>query len=219
MSNINYLPGTYKALASWLINFVDRLATLLGILGITEGQFTAIREVISDFQVANQKAESSTATSADRLVRKEKAAAAKKAVRQFVNEHLRFNGAMTDEYRRILGLTVPDPEPTPAPPPETAPAGTVDYSKRQQHTLRVKDSHSSGRAKPEHVRGFEVWHKLGDEPKSDDEYQYVGFSSNDHLVVNYPLSMVGTVVHYRLRWKSTRNEPGPWSETVTAIIN
>ncbi|MDR1563227.1 MAG: hypothetical protein LBS54_09175 [Dysgonamonadaceae bacterium] len=219
MKTSDFLPSSYPMLSQWLINFVNKLVTLLVTLGIPESEFSALREVISDFQVINQKADSSDATSADRLERKEKAASTKKTVRKFVNKHLRFNDAMTDAFRRLLGLTVPDPEPTPAPPIDTSPKGTVDYSKNQQHTLRVKDSHSSGRAKPEHARGFEVWYKIGEKPLHDSDFLYAGFSSNDHFVIDYSLDQVGLLVSYRFRWKNTRNEPGPWGDVVSAIIN
>jgi hypothetical protein len=203
----------------WLFNFIKELTELRVIFGISEKDFSDLKAVTSDFQEANIQANSSSATSYDRLSRKEKAVSTKKTVRQFINRHLRFNPAMTNELRNLLGMTVPDLDQTPASPPETTPKGTVDFSTHQKHKLRVKDSQSSGRAKPEHVRGFEVWHKFGEMPVNDGDFSYTGFSSSNRLIVNYPLDMVGTVVRYRFRWINTRSKPGPWSDIVSAIIN
>ncbi|MDR1561632.1 MAG: hypothetical protein LBS54_00915, partial [Dysgonamonadaceae bacterium] len=154
MSQKHYLPKAYSALSAWLITFINYLAGNLQRFGITPEEFEPVRNKAAEYNLAHIKAEEPNAGSADRLNRKKKAEEVSTETREFVNEHLRFNKNVTEEDKVNLGLTVPDPEPSPAPPPKTAPKGTVDYSKRQKHLLRVKDSHYSGRAKPDHVRGF-----------------------------------------------------------------
>jgi hypothetical protein len=177
-----------------------------------------LRDKLSAYIASHEQAVKVNAGTTDRLDRKEKAAIAKKYARWFINTFLRFNPAVTDDDRSDLGLTIPDPEPSPAPPIDTEPIGQVDVSVHLRHTLKVKDSHHSGRAKPEHARGFEVWRKVGEAPEKDDDFIYVGTSGTDRMKLEYPLDMVGTMVSYRFRWVNTRNLPGPWSEIVSAVI-
>ncbi|MDR0619703.1 MAG: hypothetical protein LBG17_07395 [Bacteroidales bacterium] len=100
------------------------------------------------------------------------------------------------------------------------PAGEVDFSKHQQHSVHVKAGKLTGKSKPPKVHGYEVWNKVGgDPPASDSEWTYVNFASRTPLVINYPQTEVGKSVYYRFRWVNTRNQPGPWSEGfVSAVI-
>jgi hypothetical protein len=218
MSKKDFLPAKYVLLAVWFNTFANKIVHDLERFGIPTDDFVALRDKISAFMSAQEQAVKANAGRTDKLDRAKKATAAKKHTRQFVNTFLRFNPAVTDNDRSDLGLTIPDPEPSPAPPIDTEPVGKVDFSVHQQHTLEVKDSHQSGRAKPDHAKGFEVWHKFGTPPEHDGDFQYTGFSSKDRMKIDYPLDMVGQLVFYRFRWINTRNVPGPWSEVVSAII-
>jgi hypothetical protein len=53
-------------------------------------------------------------------------------------------------------------------------------------------------------------------PVSEDEY--AGFSSSTKITLDYTLKEVGQSVTCLTRWVNERNEPGPWSETTSAVI-
>jgi hypothetical protein len=142
-------------------------------------------------------------------------------VRPFIQGRLVKNPKVTPADLLAMELPVHNTHRTPAPPPVRMPVGEIDFSVHQQHTVRVKDDQFTGKVRPDHVRGYEVWRKIGGEapPATDEEYSYVGFSSRVAFIINYPLSDVGKTVWYRFRWMSTRNQPGPWSEMpISAVI-
>jgi hypothetical protein len=150
---------------------------------------------------------------------------ARKAVeakaRPFIQGRLIKNPKVTPADLLAMELPVHDTHATPAPLPVRMPIGEIDFSVHQQHTVHVKDDHLTGKVRPDHVRGYEVWRKIGGDapPATDEEYSYVGFSSRVTYTINYSLSDVGKTVWYRFRWINTRNQPGPWSETpISAII-
>jgi hypothetical protein len=150
---------------------------------------------------------------------------ARKAVvakaRPFIQGRLMKNPRVTPADLLAMELPVHDTHPTPSPTPVRMPIGEIDFSVHQQHTVHVKDDHLTGKVRPDHVRGYEVWRKIGGDtpPATDEEYSYVGFSSRVMFTINYSLSDVGKIVWYRFRWINTRNQPGPWSETpISAII-
>jgi hypothetical protein len=142
-------------------------------------------------------------------------------LRKFTRRYLLYNPLVTNDDRDLLRLPIPDLTPTPVPPPKTWPNGTVDTSVHQRHTVHVTDSvevHPHG-GLPSDAHGFETWCKVGGTmPASDEEFTYVNFSTTSSLTVNYPLDKVGQTVWYRFRWVNERNQPGPWSETVSAVI-
>ena len=47
-------------------------------------------------------------------------------------------------------------------------------------------------------------------------FTYVATSTTATHVIDYPLAQVGTID--RFRWVNARNQPGPWSEIIFAVI-
>ena len=76
----------------------------------------------------------------------------------------------------------------------------MDTAQRLQHTLPFRNEGAAGRAKPEGVRGCEVWCVTGPGPAT--------FDAAD----------AGKTGHYFFHWVNTRYESGPWSATVAATI-
>jgi hypothetical protein len=94
----------------------------------------------------------------------------------------------------------------------------VDFSKRQQHGVIVKNEEGKS-AKPANAHGVEVWRKVGaPAPVANADFAYAGFSTRSTHVVEYTLEDVGKTVWYRAHWVNAKNEPGPWSEVVSAVI-
>jgi hypothetical protein len=138
-------------------------------------------------------------------------------IRTAVKAYITYNPAVTDADRENMQLPLHDTKPTPKPPPAEASITEVDFSKRQQHQVIVKSI--TGRAKPLDAHGFEVWRKIGNPPPaSDADFSYAGFNTRSPFTVRYGLEDVGKTVYYRSHWVNEKNEPGPWSEVVSAVI-
>jgi hypothetical protein len=141
--------------------------------------------------------------------------------RGYCKGHLLYNNLLTNADRDLLRLPIPDPHPTPIPPPKSAPTGRVDTSVRQRHTLHASDElevHPRG-GLPQGVSAFEIWRFIGQEmPTDDSAFAYLATSTTTHFVIDYPLADAGKTVWYRFRWVNARNQPGPWSEIIYAVI-
>lgn len=91
-------------------------------------------------------------------------------------------------------------------------------------------------AKPNGVRGCEVWMKLvdnadtlptddapdaplGDPFLSDPAtFTYLGTATRSHHETEFPLEARGKSAVYMPRWVNTRGTAGPWSEVATAMV-
>jgi hypothetical protein len=140
-------------------------------------------------------------------------------LRELIRAYLTYNPAITDADRENLGLPVHDTKPTPAPPITVRPEVEVEFAEVQQHTLIVRNPVSKSAGKPAHAAGFEIWRKVGGEaPAADADWQLVTQAPHSPHTLSYNQSESGLRVYYRVRWVNTRGVPGPWSETVNAII-
>ncbi len=125
--------------------------------------------------------------------------------------------ALTDQDRNTLGITARSTNRTPTPVPTTKPIAQVDTSKRLEHTISFTDEDGS-LAKPEGVRGCQIWMKLGDVPKDPKELTYIATDTKTPYVYHFDGVDAGKAAHYWLRWENTRGETGPWSDDVMATV-
>lgn len=96
----------------------------------------------------------------------------------------------------------------------------VDTSQRWEHRIRFRDEATpTSRAKPEGVRGMEVWCAFGPTPPaSPGDCTYLATDTATPYLVELDPSKAGQTAHYLGRWVNTRGETGPWSETVSATV-
>jgi hypothetical protein len=104
--------------------------------------------------------------------------------------------------------------------PTTKPVLLVDTSERLQHKITFRDEATpKSRAKPAGVSDIEIWCKIGAPAPADfNDCALVATSPKNGVVVTCKGADAGKPAHYMARWKSTRGEFGPWSETVVASI-
>jgi hypothetical protein len=103
--------------------------------------------------------------------------------------------------------------------PTTAPTAIINTNTRLQHTITFLDEAQNGRAKPPGVRGCEIWVKIGGPPPAGpSELKYLATDTRSPYVAKYEGADGGKTAYYMLRWVSTRGEPGPWSQTLSATI-
>jgi hypothetical protein len=220
MSSNDYIPRQDGKFLEWAQKLLIYVKLHLEAWGIGEPVFGAIQTLCDKYSSAYSKAQESNRGKVDVLEKNETRDNLKQALRAFVKEHLQYNSVVTNVDRENMGLPIHDTKPSPPHIPTTMPIGEVDFSIHLQHILHVKDGKLTGRTKPPEAHGFEVWYKIGGGPPVDDsEWSYANFSTRSPLTIKYPLSDVGKTVYYRFRWVNSRNQPGPWNETIiTAVI-
>jgi hypothetical protein len=141
-----------------------------------------------------------------------------KIFRAYIRAWIIYNPRVTDEDRRNMRLSIHDATLTPSGPPTEMSILEIDFSRRQQHSVIAKNAEGKSK-KPLHAHGFEIYYKVGgDAPACDNDFRYAGFTTRSPFIVKYDLDHVGKTVWYRVRWVNVKNDPGPWSEIVSAVI-
>ncbi|MDR1602359.1 MAG: hypothetical protein LBS42_08025 [Tannerella sp.] len=219
MAKSDYIPRQDGKFLEWGQNLIVYVKLHLVAWGISEAAFEPIQTLLNAYVAAYNKAQEPNRGKVDVLEKNETRDKLKQAIRQFVKEHLIFNSAVTNSDRENMGLPIHDTKPTPPRIPTEMPIGEIDFSVHLRHIIHVRDGKLTGRTKPPQVHGFEVWYKIGGgQPMSDSEWGYANFSTRSPLTITYPLSDVGKVVYYRFRWVNSRNQPGPWNETIISAV-
>ncbi|MDR1939118.1 MAG: hypothetical protein LBQ73_11570 [Tannerellaceae bacterium] len=219
MSKSDYIPRRDGEFLQWAKSFLEYVLAHAVEWNIPESRTTDLETELFAYENAYKNAQNPNRGKANVLHKNITRDTLKKSVRVFVNEFLAYSSDVTDEDRERMGLRIRDKKPTPAPIPTEVPTGSIDFSTHQRHTLYVRDTKLSGRAKPETVRGYEVWHKVGGEaPVEDGQWVYVSTSSRASFIIDYPQTDVGKIAYYRFRWINTRNQPGPWSDGIISAV-
>ena len=69
------------------------------------------------------------------------------------------------------------------------------------------------------VRHIEIWYCINPTPPAGpDSCEFLATDTNTPYVHSIEAAEAGKMVHYMARWVNSRNEFGPWSETVSATV-
>lgn len=214
----DYIPRDQDARHTWSETFEAYFQSNAVALGYTAADATALHNLwnlydgsYSSILPAKNEYEailSNFQTAEDAFISRVRAIAAE----------IQADPSITDEQRLAAGLPVYKTTRTPAPVPTTRPVAEVDTSQRLQHTISFRNEGSTSKAKPEGVRACEIWCVIGPAPASIAEARYLATDTATPYLATFDAADAGKSVHYFLRWVNTRNQPGPWSETVTATI-
>jgi hypothetical protein len=158
-------------------------------------------------------------SSAKRLAKDEAKEAAKNNMRDFANTSIRYNKLMKEEDKRYYGIHTPDPTPTPVPEPTTFPEAEPDTSVIRQVTIHFWDSGTKKRGKPHGVHGAEIrWALLDHPPVSESEMVNSDFDTASPFTLRFSEGDRGKRLYFCLRWETTTNLKGPFSEFYSAVI-
>jgi hypothetical protein len=214
----DYIPQDKASRHDWLGNFQTNLTANASALGTTAAEATAIHALWLAYDAAYvDVAPKENAYHAALAILTEKEDALVSEVRSLAAE-IQVNSDVTDASRTGAGLPLRKTTRTAAAVPTTRPVGEVDTSQRLQHTISFRDEGAVGKAKPEGVRGCEIWAVIGTGPASVADARYLATDTATPYVATFDAADAGKPVHYFLRWVNTRSEAGPWSVTVTATI-
>jgi hypothetical protein len=216
----DFLPRADAELVVWMTNFVTYANANLANLGLVAGDMTPVttnQTLFSNAFTANVTAQNNAknAAAAKDTARDNLETAVRTLVRKIQGTPI-----VTNAQRQSLGISERGTERAPAGVPKSRPILSVDTSQRLQHTISFVDEETpTSKAKPNGVRGCEIWVYIGPEPsKLPTEYHYLGTDTKTPYVSHYEGTDGGKNAHYMGRWVNTKGEPGPWSETVSATI-
>jgi hypothetical protein len=215
----DFIPTTDAEFEIWRVAFDDFLKNNLAALGVTAAQSTALTALQAGWSSAlNGVAKAKSALEAAVALKNEARQQLVDALRELVRQ-IQANPATTDEQRAGLNITIPDTKHTRVPIPTTRPIGWVETQPLQTIVnFRDKETPNS-KAKPPGARGCQIWFNIGTTPPTDlDQYDYLATDSQTPYTHDHDMEDVGKTVSYRLRWANTRDEPGPWSDVITATV-
>jgi hypothetical protein len=219
----DFIPVPDAELAEWAQALLDYVTTAPASVGLVAADLTPMADAKTAFDGAY---DSHVAAQADaRAKRQAKDDARVELVdqaRALVRRIQAFPGT-TDAVRQTLGITVRDAVPSIASAAvlaDTRPWATVDTSQRLRHTIDFRDAGTKDRrAKPAGMKGCEIWVRIGTAPVDPPaDMQFLALSTATPFIAEYNFADANKTAYYMLRWVNTRDEKGPWSETVEATI-
>ncbi|MDR2738329.1 MAG: hypothetical protein LBB68_00625 [Treponema sp.] len=144
--------------------------------------------------------------------------AAKRVIRPFVNQYLRYP-PVTDEDRTAMGIPKHDTKPTPVPAPEDVPevAASTPLPRVLRFNFRRLGAKRWG--KPAHVHGMELAWVIADAPPAETEgLLHSSFSTSSPLELTFKESERGKRVYYAARWETGTVKKGNFSEIFSAVV-
>jgi hypothetical protein len=217
----DYIPKANVEYHVWQFNLIDILSNNATAWGIPEEVITSLKAAQTRWTTAYDKASNKqNRTAADVVNKKEAGDDFTREIRNTVQQWLARNPKVTDADRVRMGINVRSTTHTPVPAPSSFPVGSVDFSRRLQHSISFYDQASAhSNAKPEGVTGCEIYLKTdGEAPKSVEEMNFQGTCSASPFVLKFDGAKVGKTAWYWLRWVNRKGEPGPWSVVISAMV-
>ena len=216
----DYLPSTDLEYAEWLANFVTYTTTNRDDLRLTAEDLDRLQASYTDWQTATDTYRSAQATAEIALqTRNETRDTSQSIVRELV-QLLQANPDLTDTQRVALGITVRSNNRSLTPAPTTKPLPRLEQSGRLRHTIHfVDETTPNRRAKPQGIRGCQIWVFVGETPPArPEDFRYLGTDTRTPYLSEFDPEDGGELAHYYLRWVNTRDEPGPWSDPISGSI-
>ncbi|MCL4283921.1 MAG: hypothetical protein KJZ62_02355 [Fimbriimonadaceae bacterium] len=219
---MSYIPDPDDQFDTWQTQYATYLNANLVALGLTglDVDVVALNAQRTDWQTKYPAHVAAQAAAQTARQAKDASRAAYEVIVRRLTGRLQSSASVDDSERAALGITVPDRIPTPVGAPTTRPVLQADTSQRLRITINFADEGTpTNRAKPAGVNGCEIWVKLGGPPPTDlSECHYLATDTRTPYVAVFDGSEANQTAHFIGRWMSTRNEPGPLSETVSATV-
>jgi hypothetical protein len=215
-----YFPSKEANVIPWAKNFVIVLAANAARLGIAEALITALGALGLAFEQAYTRRMLPDSGKVSVEQKNLALKALKKGVQDMVNGHINHNPAVTQDDRVNLGLYVYKPGRNPTGKPETTVVMRVVTGLVRQLVVYFTDSATPDkRGKPYGVHNVEILCAvLPSPPKDIDELVRPASSTKSPLTLTFREEDRGKTVYLAGRWKGSREQEGPWSGIISAII-
>lgn len=218
----DYIPAPDADFQLWQDNFVTYANAHLAALGLVAADMTPVTGAQTPWK-SNYPAHLLAAESARaaRQLKDDTRTAYIATIRPLVRR-LQASAAVDNSERAALGITVPGGSGIPDGPPTSMPLLRVECD-RLRHTIHFVDVGTPTRkAKPPGVLGAEIRMVLTPigtaTPTDPDDFDFIALDTATPYVNDFAGPDGGKNAHYIARWVNTRQEHGPWSETVSMTV-
>ena len=157
-------------------------------------------------------------TRVDREAKDDAKKAAKRVIRPFVNQYLRFP-PVTNEDRTAMGIPNRDPHPTPVPKPGDIPEVEAETPKPRVLRFRFRRFGMKRWGKPKGVHGMElVWIISDTLPARVADLVHSSFATRNPLELVFEEDQRGKRLYYAVRWETGTVKKGDFSAIYSVII-
>ncbi|MCH8274140.1 MAG: hypothetical protein IH851_05060 [Armatimonadetes bacterium] len=216
----DYIPPGDSQFDAFQTNFADYVNANMAALGLVLGDLAVLNTLRTAWETSYPAhVTAQAAAQAARQTKQTDRETYETEIRRLVNT-LQASSEVDDTERQAMGITVRDTTPTPVAAPTTRPVLQADTSQRLRVGISFVDELTpTSRARPDGVMGCEIYMKIGGTPPTDlDDMEFVALDTRSPHTIDFDGADANQPVYFIGRWVSTRGEPGPISETVTATV-
>jgi hypothetical protein len=194
----------------------------LQVYGINPVKFEPIHPLYNKYIEKEAKAANpETATTAARRARDESRKILEHAWRAFINENIRYNSSVPAEDLEVFGVKKRDTTLSKAGIPDVVPTLSIRQVGVRRYELEVFDGATGKRKKPRYSAGSYIYLAVtepGKTPEHDSEYHNMGFSSNCHHIIEFPIEQQAKQANIYARYSNAHGKEGPEGFTKAIII-
>lgn len=217
----DYLPNKDKTFLQWVVNFLKSLLPAMARLNFPNDRYQKLTVERDDFTLKLETAEEPLTRTPVAVEAKHRSRKILESdVREVVKAYLMYNPLMTDEDRKAMGLPIHKTTRTHSPIATSYPDFDIDSSVIRRLSIFFYDQgQKTSKAKPagQHAVGIK-WAILPSPPASLQELTGSAMDTRTPFTLNFDESERGKTVYICLCWVNTREEEGPWSEIMSAIV-
>jgi hypothetical protein len=141
--------------------------------------------------------------------------------RTFLNEHVRYNSAVSPEDFVVFRIRARDHTPTPEGIPDVVPVLTIKEVGARRYEVEVFDGNTGKRKKPKYAAGSYLYVAVTEPkvaPTHQSDFIRMEYSSNSHHVIEFSLEQLARQANIYARYSNSHGKEGPQSVVESIII-
>jgi hypothetical protein len=215
----SWLPDSDPGLLAWSLNFSTRISQNPQSVGLTPQLASAYAALHQAFATALEACDPAVRNEAS-VIAKNQARENLKADARLLNNLVQGTASVTDEQKRLLGLTI-RARPSPVPPIAQGPTVLLEGMVGNTLRVRLQDATTTRRARPASAVGASVFWFVGPAPSEDPaDWTFEANVSRTVFDIAFPESLTpGTTVWVTAFWFTARAQSSPAATPVSAVIN
>lgn len=220
MSSTSYMPAGLGPFQIWSDNFYTMIESAPTSYGLVAGDATAYDVLRGEFNDALIVSTTpSTRTPVTVATTQTKFAAVRLKAQQLVDK-AQASGLITEVKAAELGITFRKTTKTPIIAPTETPSLDIESSTSLAITLRTKVLGAVNNAIPAGCIGYQVWCILDPTapPSTPDNMILLGTATRRFYTQSFDGSAVGKQCYYAVRYITSRQLVGPWSNIVGSTV-
>lgn len=215
----DFVPSAEGDLVAFLENFATRATAEAASIGLTPAQCTSLSADVASFKASwLLTRDRSTRSGAKVIEKNEEKKAVVKNLRDLAKIVQAYPGT-TDAQRDLLGLTVPAQRQK-RPIPATAPLVEKTGVTGNVVGIKLREANSTRRGRPKFCSSAQVYSYVGENPPTNvRDWFFEGSTNRLSLDLAFDTTLpVGTKVWICAAWANERNQAGPASEAIGAVL-